>query len=238
VLDWTSRPEFVVELLQLVQPVNCRISAHSVWMPVGHSSPDEARLDTFGPAAMPNEWLWSTLRSWWLTYEKGANTPNWDIAMACEIEGTSGLILVEAKANAPELDEKGKKRDEHASIGSAANHERIGIAIEQACTALRGINADTALSRDSHYQLSNRLAFAWKLASLGVPTVLVYLGFWGDTGIANTGEPFESADDWEKCLEEFAKPIARKELFERRINSRAAPMWFLVRSRRVMHASL
>ncbi|HZT76014.1 MAG TPA: hypothetical protein VFA27_05110 [Vicinamibacterales bacterium] len=220
-----------------MQPVNCRISAHSVWMPVGHSSPDEARLDTFGPAAMPNEWLWSTLRSWWLTYEKGANTPNWDIAMACEIEGTSGLILVEAKANAPELDEKGKKRDEHASIGSAANHERIGIAIEQACTALRGINADTALSRDSHYQLSNRVAFAWKLASLGIPTVLVYLGFCGDTGIADVGAPFDSQEHWHACFRAYANSIVPRDLFERRLDCGAAPAWLLVRARHVLELS-
>jgi hypothetical protein len=35
------------------------------------------------------------------------------------------------------------------------------------------------LSRDSHYQLTNRFAWAWKLASMGVPVVLGYLGFQG-----------------------------------------------------------
>ena len=34
------------------------------------------------------------------------------------------------------------------------------------------------------------LAFTWKLTSLGIPTVVVYLGFLGDSGIANAGEPF------------------------------------------------
>jgi len=33
------------------------------------------------------------------------------------------------------------------------------------------------LSRDSLYQLANRFAWAWKIASLGVPVALVYLGF-------------------------------------------------------------
>jgi hypothetical protein len=32
-----------------------------------------------------------------------ANTPNWDLAFGCEIAGKTGLILVEAKANEPEL---------------------------------------------------------------------------------------------------------------------------------------
>ncbi len=43
------------------------------------------------------------LRKWWLVHERGANTPNWDIAAGCEIEGKTGVILVEAKANVPEL---------------------------------------------------------------------------------------------------------------------------------------
>jgi hypothetical protein len=108
VLDWTSRPEFAVELLRPVLPVECRLSAKSSWMPRGYGSPDEARLDTFGPQSLPHSTLWSTLRSWWLAHERGANTPNWDIAATCELEGTRGLILVEAKANVPELSIAGK----------------------------------------------------------------------------------------------------------------------------------
>lgn len=52
------------------------------------------------------------------------------------------------------------------------------------------------ISRDSHYQFANRLGFAWKLASIGVPTVLVYLGFTGDDGIIDRGEPLRDADHW------------------------------------------
>jgi hypothetical protein len=35
------------------------------------------------------------------------------------------------------------------------------------------------ISRDNRYQMSNRFAWSWKLASVGVPVVLVYLGFVG-----------------------------------------------------------
>ena len=125
VLDWTDRQEFPAELLQLVLPIQCRISARSQWMPRGHRSPDEARLDTFGPMTLVSD-VWPTLRSWWLAHAGGANTPNWDIAAACEIEGTPGLILVEAKANVPELSIGGKLLDAAASAASVANHERIG----------------------------------------------------------------------------------------------------------------
>ena len=88
VLDWTSRPEFLVELLQLVAPVDCRLTARSKWMPVGYRSPDEARLETFGPEVLADLTIWANLRKWWLVHERGANTPNWDIAVGCEIEKT------------------------------------------------------------------------------------------------------------------------------------------------------
>ena len=109
VLDWTSRPEFLVELLQLVAPVEVRILATSLWMPRGYDSIEEARLETFGRRALPNESAWTALRTWWLAHEEGANTPNWDIALSCEIEGRSGLVLVEAKAHVPELSPSPKR---------------------------------------------------------------------------------------------------------------------------------
>jgi hypothetical protein len=34
-----------------------------------------------------------------------------------------------------------------------------------------------ALSRDWCYQMSIRFAWAWKLAGLGKPVILIYLGF-------------------------------------------------------------
>jgi hypothetical protein len=179
---------------------------------------------------------WSSLRKWWLVHERGANTPNWDIAAACEIEGRPGLILVEAKANVPELTVAGKPVDAGASAASGANHERIGLAINEACASLRRISASTAISRDSHYQLSNRVAFAWKLASLGVPTVLAYLGFWGDGGIGDAG-PFENAEHWEAAFAQYAHTMVPIELFERRIECEGAPMWLLVRSRQVIEVS-
>lgn len=76
VLDWTSRPEFCSELLQLVAPVDVRLAATSQWMPRGHRDPNEARLETFGPKVLPHKETWQRLRRWWLAHERGANTPN------------------------------------------------------------------------------------------------------------------------------------------------------------------
>ena len=58
-----------------------------------------------------------------------------------------------------------------------ANHNQIGDAIQQANHGLEPLLPGWDLSRDSHYQLSNRFAWSWKIASMGVPVVLVYLGF-------------------------------------------------------------
>jgi hypothetical protein len=237
ILDWTSKPEFCAELVQLVDPVDVRISASSSWMPRGHNAAKEARLETFGPAVLPDSNVWRGLRTWWLAHEQGANTPNWDIALSAEVEGKPGLVLVEAKANVPELRCSGKALQSDASGASRQNHQRIGTALDEAYTALRLFSPGVAISRDSHYQLSNRIAFAWKLATLGVPTVLVYLGFWGDQGIVDAGEPFRDPAHWNEVFASYAHSRVPSELLERRIDCGPGSAWFLVRSRPVIQSS-
>jgi hypothetical protein len=72
----------------------------------------------------------------------------------------------------------GRRLAEGDSMQRTASHETIGAAIE---SARMGFEAGTRLawhiSRDSHYQISNRFAWSWKLTQLGIPVVLVYLGF-------------------------------------------------------------
>ncbi len=43
------------------------------------------------------------------------------------------------------------------------------------------------------YQLCNRVAWAWKLADLGVPGVLVFLGFLNATEMRDQGQLFSTA---------------------------------------------
>lgn len=235
-LEWTAQPNFGPELVDLLAPVPVRITHESTWMPRGYESPAEARLETFGPTVMPDV-NWRALRQWWLAHERGANTPNWDLAACCDIEGKRGLILVEAKANVPELSPLGKPSTSAPSAASQENHERIGTAIAEACDALGRLGVATKISRDTHYQLSNRLAFTWKLASLGVPTVLVYLGFVGDSGIADAGEPFANEEHWKKAFADYASTVVPANVFETRLECEAAPMWCLLRSRAVVSMS-
>jgi hypothetical protein len=50
------------------------------------------------------------------------------------------------------------------------------------------------LSRDAFYQVSNRMAWGWRLASLGVPVTVLYLGFVQDPYWPK--DRFESNEDW------------------------------------------
>ncbi len=237
ILDWTERPSFLPELLELADLATPRVSARSQWMPRGYREPDEARLETFGPRCFGGVGLWDQLRKWWLKHEGRANTPNWDIALACELEGKPGLILVEAKANKNELKTEGKNLELSAKDSSRENHEQIVRAIDEACVGLRQVDAGVTINCSSYYQLANRLAFTWKLASLGVPTVLIYLGFCGDTGIRDVGPPFENADDWSKTFFAYSATSGSQPLFGRRLDLGAAPAWMLVRARPIIGSS-
>lgn len=133
VLDWTESRTFRHELADLLSPIPVTIRARDTWMPRGFDNPDEARLETFGPSWMPSHPAWRKLANWWLAHERGANTPNWDIAVGCAVDDRPGLVLVEANANWPELKCDGKSLSEDASRNSRENHARIGQAIAEAC---------------------------------------------------------------------------------------------------------
>jgi hypothetical protein len=237
VLDWTGSPSFLDEFATLLAPAPVVFSAPAVFMPQGVGAPDEARLERFGPHLIPDAALWGGLEDWWLCHKAGANTPNWDIAAGCVLEGVPGVVVVEAKANWPELGVGGKPLSPDASERSRENHERIGAAIDEACAGWNAIDPGISISRDSHYQLANRLAFTWKLASLGVPTVLLYLGFTGDTGIVDAGAPFVDDADWQRAFAEYSAAALPSEMLDRRISVMGTPLWLLSRSRPVIDPS-
>lgn len=149
----------------------------------------------------------------------------------------TGLVLIEAKANEEELTRPDPKRSSaKGTTRSVQNDERIRAAIEEARQALETRVPGISISCDNHYQLSNRIAFAWKLASLGLPVALVYLGFTGDDGIAAAGRPFADQEDWlrvfnEKCLKVWPEPMISP------IQTANAPFWIVTRSRPVLEAS-
>ncbi len=162
----------------------------------------------------------------------GANTPNWDIASKCTIQGAEGLMLVEAKAHWKELSSSGKPKPRTAN--GWENHEKIGVAIQEANTALNGIVSGWGLSRDSHYQLSNRFAWAWKLASMDVPVVLVYLGFLNADEMNNRGELFHTADDWDRAVRTHSAGVVPDKMWcEGPLDVGGTPLRAIIRSEQV-----
>ncbi len=74
-------------------------------------------------------------------------------------------------------------------------------------------NGGWRLSRDRCYQLSNRFAWAWKLVDLGVPVILVYLGFLDATEMSDEGSPFADHGDWQHCVMSHARGLVPDEVW-------------------------
>lgn len=210
-------------LTEMVQPYGVVDASRDQWMPRGFLEPDEAKLgETAGfLSAVQRE----ILTSWWLAVADQANTPNWDIVSTCKLEGQQGLILVEAKAYDKEL----KQKDE-CNSSNADNLEQIGKAIREANAGLNTILPRWSLSRDSHYQLCNRFAWSWKIATLGVPLILVYLGFLNAEEMADRGQPFHSTDEWVKMVRDHARKIVPDRAWNTSLKMNGTPMCALIRA--------
>ena len=233
-----SREVVASKLTDLVDLGDVTVSASDNWMPYGKPvlkedgswdkiPANEARLDKANCLVYPE--IRNQLREWWLCH--GGNTPNWDIASTCSIGGDRGLILVEAKAHSQELDVKGKSLKRTASQNSKENHERIGKAIAEVNCKLQPTTANNwNLSRDSHYQLSNRFAWSWKLASLGMPVVLVYLGFLNANDMACESPIFKSEADWKRVLKTYGEATIDNSCWEQRLCFNDTPFIPVIRA--------
>jgi hypothetical protein len=167
----------------------------------------------------------------WLKHKRGANTPNWDFIGSCSIKGKRGLVIIEAKAHKNEALINGKKLNNDAPETSKENHEQIKKAIEEANDFLKNKYYKINISRDSHFQLANRLAYSWKFASLGIPVVLMYLGFINDLAMQDVGEPFHDQNDWMNFMNGYIKGVFPVELLEKEIDCGLRSFRFLIRSK-------
>ena len=227
--NWGSRPrcvlltdggrqEVAARLTGLVGLPDVTVSATDRWMPAGRpvrtnrgwdaTASAEARIDRddgFVAVTVRRE-----LVTWWLEVAGSRSwTPQWDLAGTCNIEGRDGLILVEAKAHSNELSAAGKRKPR--TDNGRKNHDRIGSAIAQANAGAAAGGAWT-LSRDECYQLSNRFAWSWKLVSLGVPAILIYLGFLRAGEMARECAAFRTEDYWEATLRGLRSRRVRRRL--------------------------
>lgn len=234
-----SREAVAASLTSLVGLPDVRVCADDYWMPAGvpvktgatwdERPAREARLER--ELEFLSVGIRRVLKGWWLAVGRGANTPNWDLASTCVIEGTRGLVLVEAKAHASELSMAGKSLPRTPNGWN--NHERIGDAIAEASAGMaRMTGADCSLSRDDRYQLSNRVAWAWKVVSLGVPVVLVYLGFLDAEEMRADGALLHSHEDWVELVRQYADGLVSQSCWGTRFAVDGVPFFALIRSRR------
>ena len=214
-----SREDVASRLTRLVNLPDVVASPDDRWMPYGKPFKREdgkwdkqpANEAQLGNPKKPNNLVrpevHRKLTDWWLAVQQGRmTTPNWDITSTCTVQGEPGLLLVEAKAHADELNVKGKGLDRTASLNSQENHRQIGWAIVEASEGLASATGKPwGLSRDHHYQLSNRFAWSWKLASLGIPVVLLYLGFLNAQDMADDGPLFRSGAEWTRVMKDHSR---------------------------------
>ena len=220
------------------------VSEQDTWMPTGLPTrmPDGAwdrnpiREAELGNAErlLPSPER-QTLLDWWLKVPKG-HTPNWDIASTCSVNGTRGLLLVEAKAHDIELKREAspKRLKADASKDGKLNHERIGSCIAGACKELsRETRLAWAISRDRNYQMSNRFAWACKLTELGCPVVLVYLGFLNADEMRDIGQPLATPDEWAQVVRAHSQRLVPPEAWNQVWTVHGQPLIPLIRSIRV-----
>ena len=227
-----SREEVASRLTRLVNLPDVIVSPSDRWTPYGKpvrkvdgswdkTPTAEARFDKAN-GLVPRS-IQRQLRDWWLVAR--GNTPNWDIASTCKIKGELGLLLIEAKAHGKELGE----RDKCGSC-NPKNREQIGRAIAEANREFQSVTGKQwCLSRDHHYQLSNRFAWSWKLVSLSIPVVLLYLGFLNAYDMAGNGPLFSSKAEWEDTLKGYCQTVVDETCWGEWLDFAGVPFNALIR---------
>jgi len=210
-------PEKVsVRLTRLIEPWG-QVDTIDRWMPQGFINREEAQL---GKAdVLLDSITGKALIDWWLAVPKGARVPNWDIANTCTVEGKPGLLLIEAKAHDEELnrEKSGKRLEQQETVNARRNRTQIVSCIRQANIALAAeTGMHWSLSIEHNYQMSNRFAWAWKLTELGMPVILVYLGFLNATEMSDRGVLFSSYEPWAQLVMSHSGPLFPDQVWNQR----------------------
>lgn len=215
-------PEQVAErLTKLIAPFGL-VTSNDKWMPQGFENIKEAQLHKTRRLIDVDKYG-QTFKSWWLAVTNhNPTTPNWDIASTCTIDGKPGILLVEAKAHEKELNP-----DDCCGSKNKKNYERIGEAVREAKNGLNKIHNGWNLSHKTHYQLCNRFAWSWKLATLGIPVVLVYLGF---LNANEMDDPFLNAKSWEEAVYNYGKGFVPENVWDGKLIINDVPIYPLIRS--------
>lgn len=214
------------------------VSETDTWMPLGFEDTSEAQLEKH--QLFKDKDIRKVLKEWWFAKPKvKSQSPNFDLASTCMIGNVQGLLLVEAKAHAPELakEVKGKRLHPSASADSLRNHAKIGESIAEANEGLQNqTSLSWGLSRDTHYQISNRFAWSWKLLQLGVPIILVYLGFLNanemdvSDGIGKNMKVLPNHQTWSNLVYDHSSIVVPKEVWNSKHIIHGQPFIPLIKS--------
>ncbi|MCB1206327.1 MAG: hypothetical protein KDN18_18850 [Verrucomicrobiae bacterium] len=216
-LDLLESNRCLETLNALIADGSASIQSDDCWQPFGKANRDEWRemeIPAFCDQYFDELANHPDLKNWWLPPQTDGRTrkgATWDLLSTCTIEGRAGLLLVEAKAHEDELEYGGKPMSLAANVQSKLNHEHIRKNLREVSDKLnQAADGVFALSIDSHYQLANRIAWAWKLADCGVPVVLLYLGFLGDTYFRS--DYLKDADHWQRIMGAYLHGVVPKAL--------------------------
>ncbi|MDD2673919.1 MAG: hypothetical protein PHF81_03465 [Flavobacterium sp.] len=189
ILELIESKDFIATINTILLPYQAKIIDKKYIQPKGSMDVSEHGLQTFINTNKLRERFPTLMdfdfNTWWKP--SGGKAPTWDMISLCQLDGEDAILLVEAKAHKSEFSRskkqlpKNKQPDNKPSEGSEINHLNIEARIKEASDNLNAKNTGFNISTTSHYQLSNRVASAWRLNQMGVPVVLLYLGFTGDT---------------------------------------------------------
>ena len=126
------------------------------------------------------------------------------------------------------MQEKIQEQDRCRAKG--ANRQQIERALGRANAGLGQLTGGPwRLSTRSRYQLSNRFAWSWKLASLGVPVVLVYVGLLHAEEMRADGEPLHSYDDWKNRMLRYCRGTVDEACWDRKVIVHGIPFRPMIR---------
>jgi hypothetical protein len=191
------------------------ISAGDVHRPIGAANDREYELPEFSREYLNGRFDYRQIAepAWWIVkWNARVRTPSFDLISTATICGMPGVLLVEAKAHHGELETCGKSFKNDSKL---ENHQKIGASIELANGALSLIAPGFKLGRDAFYQISNRIAWGWRLASLGVPVTILYLGFVQDPYWPK--DHFESNEDWMQAAHRYLGNVVPVDVLDRRL---------------------
>lgn len=223
-LTHRSKANVVSFFNSLVKPA-AEVTKNDIWTPRGFLEAKEAKLGE--TSSFLSEEQRCEITNWWLAKPKRANIPNWDLVCQCTMGERRGLILVEAKAHEGEM-----KSFDDISGAKGENADSIAKALSQATEGWNELMPGFNLAANSHYQVCNRFAFAWKLASMGVPVVLVYLGLL-DAEEMSGKRLLRNHAQWRKCVLDQSKNVVPEEAWDRPFDINGTPVTVLIRSARV-----